>query len=314
LRSDSGMRLWVVFTAAFAVLALGPLLHIGGDFVFGAGPFRFAVPLPYLGLHFTPLLKGARVPARFDIMVQLGLALIIALSLAYLCRMPSLTKRTHWVCIVAALLVGLEYLRVPYPSFAVKIPDVYRQIAQDQRDVSILEVPVGWRTGWGSTGRNLDSQQLYQVIHGKKLVGGFVSRIPQQQLAMMVDLPGIAGLIAHQEEIELRVSPSEARRVIIRKQMIELIEHMPEVLKDLVLADTSVRRFLVGPESIERMAPPVADQVMSQLRDVAKLGYVVVHPPYSQHPPLLDYLKKSMQLEALVSQSEIKAYRVVNNR
>ena len=45
-----------------------------------------------------------------------------------------------------------------------------------------MEVPLGWRTGWGSTGRSLDRQQLFQIVHGKRLLGGFASRIPEEEL------------------------------------------------------------------------------------------------------------------------------------
>ena len=59
------MRFWLGLTLLFFLLSLGPLLHLGGDFVFGFGPVRFAVPLPYIVVHYLPLIKGAwRVTMR----------------------------------------------------------------------------------------------------------------------------------------------------------------------------------------------------------------------------------------------------------
>ncbi|HIG56324.1 MAG TPA: hypothetical protein EYG11_06155 [Candidatus Latescibacteria bacterium] len=83
LWGDEAVRPWLLLTLAFFLLSLGPLLHIGGDFVFGAGPVRFAVPLPYVVVRYLPLIKGARVAARFDIMVVLGLAALSAYGVRY---------------------------------------------------------------------------------------------------------------------------------------------------------------------------------------------------------------------------------------
>ena len=62
---------------------LAYLLHVGGDFIFGVGSLRFAVPLPYVVVRYLPLIKGARVAARFDIMVALGLAVLSAYGVRY---------------------------------------------------------------------------------------------------------------------------------------------------------------------------------------------------------------------------------------
>lgn len=304
------VRLWVIVTLVFAILSLGPLLHIGGDFVFGAGPIRFALPLPYIAIHYIPLLKGARVPARFDIMVQLGLALLCAFALTNLLYR---VRRRRLLGLVVALFIFLEYFRTPYPNFHVNIPPVYREIALDHRDVGILDIPLGWRTGWGSTGRSLDRQQIYQVIHEKRIIGGFVSRIPESELNALISLPGVARLLDLQENVILPSPPTAVRRDAIRQQMIELIDHLPNFVVERVLRDSSVRNFMVGSYEGDKVdnASRSTSGSLRDLVDRAQLGYVVVHPPYSRETDIIEYIEGNMSLERFYDRDGVVAYRVV---
>ena len=136
LRTNEAVRPWLWIALAFFVLSLGPLLHIGGDFVFGGGPLRVAVPLPYIGLRFMPLIKGARVPARFDIMVALCIAVLIAFALWH--ARARWQHANRWTALVAILLC-LEYLRLPYPIAPVSVPSAYEEVARDPRDVAVLD-------------------------------------------------------------------------------------------------------------------------------------------------------------------------------
>jgi len=310
LRGEEEVRPWLWLTLIFFLLSLGPLLHVGGDFVFGFGPVRFAVPLPYIVVHYLPLVKGARVPARFDIMVELGLAVLCAYALRYWLQ---LTFRAWPPALGIALLISLEYLRVPYPTSPVEIPEAYQEIGREERDVAVMEVPLGWRTGWGSTGRSLDVQQLYQIAHGKRLVGGFASRVPESQLQAMADLPGVKPLLALQEEVEVVQPPTVRRRAAIREQMQELIEHLPGFVVERVRRDPSVRNFLEPPPSTAGDISPVVDPERGRglkLVELTRLGFVIVHPPYSRHAPLVDYLQAVLPLEKFYDRDGVVGFRV----
>ena len=309
LRSDRAVQPWLWLTLAFFLLSLGPLLHIGGDFVFGFGPVRFAVPLPYVVVRYLPLIKGARVAARFDIMVALGLAVLSAYGLRY--WLGRVARPGSWTAAIV-ILVALEYLRMPYPVAPVDIPDAYEEIASDGRDRVVMEVPLGWRTGWGSTGRSLDRQQLYQIVHGKRLLGGFASRVPEDELQRMAALPGIGRLLALQEELPAPHSPTAARRPFIRAQMRELLQHMPDFLLERLMRDDSVRNFLAE-TSVERQIAEQAPRSgsLQSLVDAVGLGYVFVHPPYSAHAPIRHYLETGLPLEKFYERAGVVGYRVV---
>ncbi len=312
LRGDEGVRPWLCITLVFFVLSLGPLLHIGGDFVFGIGPVRFALPLPYISLRSLPLIKGARVPARFDIMVAMGLAVLCAFALTHLrARIPHANR---WTAAIA-LLVALEYFRLPYPVAAVDVPQVYEEIARDPRDVAVMDVPLGWRTGWGSTGRSLDRQQLYQIVHGKRLIGGFASRVPEEQLRRMAALPGMAQLLALQEELPEPFSPTAARRGAIRQQLVELLDHLPSFVRDRALQDASVRNFL-NDTSTEReiVHDAVYTGEMAQLIEEVGLAYVLVHPPYSSHEQLRAYIEQALPVQKFFEHNGLVGYRILNEK
>lgn len=63
-------RWWWAVAAAAVVLALGPILHVGGAPVFAWMPYRFLAELPLFGLM--------RLPHRWMLLVFLGLAVLAA--------------------------------------------------------------------------------------------------------------------------------------------------------------------------------------------------------------------------------------------
>lgn len=316
LRAEAQVRLWGWMTLIFAILSLGPLLHIGGDFVFGVGPIRFAVPLPYIIVHYLPLFKGARVPARFDIVVSLGLAVLNAYALRSLLQLKT---RVWPVAAGVALLISLEYLRLPYPTSPVEIPQIYHRIARDDRDVAVMEVPLGWRTGWGSTGRSFDVQQLFQIVHGKPLIGGFASRVAQSKLDAMEALPLAKSLLALQEEVEVPLPPTAGRRDEIRWQLVELLEHLPDFAAEYAKGDASVQNFLTPPATTAAQGSPWPADIekdqrsILQLVEQTRLGYVIVHPPYTGHAPLLNYLKALRPLEKFYAQGGVVGFRTTGH-
>ena len=303
LRSDEAVRPWLWLTLGGFILSLGPLLHIGGDFVFSFGDRRFAVPLPYVVVRYMPLIKGVRVAARFDIMVMLGLAVLGAFGARYWLQRAA--RPAFWTAGIA-LVIALEYLRTPYPVAALEIPPVYAEVARDRRDVTVMEVPLDWRTGWGSTGRRFDRQLLFQVVHGKRLLGGFAARVPEDEIQRMTALPGVGQLLALQEELPAPFSRTAARRPFIRAQIQELLPQLPEFLRERLLRDDSVRRFLADAP----LEPIPRSGLLRDLVQAVNLGYVFVHPPYSGHGGIRRYLEEGLPLEPFFEGDGVIGYRV----
>jgi hypothetical protein len=163
------IRLWAICASIFFVMALGPFLHISGKYVFSIEDTTFSIPLPYLGLYFIPILKGARAASRFDVMLMLSLAVLVGYGLRFLLQR---FDRKEWgsrasavfLAMIAVAILG-EFVSIPSPILDARLPTVYADIGQDKiRAGSVLDVPLDMA---------IAKYQYYQTAHRKKLLTGF---------------------------------------------------------------------------------------------------------------------------------------------
>lgn len=180
-------RFWLIVAAIFFVLSLGPILHLGGRTTFTA--FETTVPLPYLALYYLPLVKASRAVARFDVIVMLALAVLAAAGLVALMRSA---RRRRWpvlgrfhlaIPVLAFLVIGFEFLAVPFPTSEPEVPSFYEEIAKEEGEFAILDIPFSLIRS-----RYL----LYQTVHGKKIVGGYISRV--QPFPFVLHTPAVQQL------------------------------------------------------------------------------------------------------------------------
>jgi hypothetical protein len=162
-------RLWVVFTAVFVALSLGPFVQVAGMNTHVIGPWAL--------LRYVPVIGMARSPARFAILAALGLALLAAYAIDEI-RVRRVAGR--WAGVMAALLAAFELVPAPRPLHSAAIPDIYGRIAAEaSRDESgrLLELPTGIRDGTSSLGDFSALSSYYQTSHGRPMVGGYLSRV-----------------------------------------------------------------------------------------------------------------------------------------
>ena len=105
--------LWLLALLTFVILALGPVLHIGGQTALLPGGGE--IPLPYAWLvRVVPFMDISRSVSRFDAMVMLALGVLAALGLDGLVRrLPG--WRGQVVAFAAIALIVFEFLPAPYP-------------------------------------------------------------------------------------------------------------------------------------------------------------------------------------------------------
>jgi hypothetical protein len=162
-------RFWGLSALVFGILALGPILHIGGISRFGrVGPF----PLPYALLHQTiPLLRISRSVSRFDVVVMLSLGVLAAIGLYWLlCRFQEAgyNRSVRWLATLAAVgLVGLEFWVAPYPMSVPETQPFHYWLAQEPGSFSVLDIPLDW---------DRPANLLYQTVHERPTVSGYTSR------------------------------------------------------------------------------------------------------------------------------------------
>jgi hypothetical protein len=166
-------RLWGWLAVVFGAFALGPFVHIGG--------FNTHIPGPWALLRYLPVVGLARTPSRFSIIVMLMVAMLFAAALTWLGRRwPS---RRPLILATIGVLLAVELLPAPLTLYSAAVPTIYHHIAAAPRDVRVLELPFGIRDGTSSVGDFTARSQYFQTAHGKRLIGGYLSRVSRRRFS-----------------------------------------------------------------------------------------------------------------------------------
>jgi hypothetical protein len=98
-----------------------------------------------------------------------------------------------------ALGLLFELSPVPRLLYSASVPAFYTRVALDPRDVTLMELPVGVRDGTSSVGDFTARSQFFQTVHGKPLVGGYLSRVSRKRIAQLRQDPLLDALITLSE-------------------------------------------------------------------------------------------------------------------
>ena len=156
VRFRRAMRFWILLTALFAILALGPVLHFAG--------MNTNIPLPFALVNNIPILNHIRIPMRYGALVFFGAAILAGAGASILLQWKA------WLVIPLGALILLEAALLPYPTLEFRVPPVYEQIARAQGDFAILEIP---SFHWRHAAKN----ETYQAIHQKRILRAYTNRI-----------------------------------------------------------------------------------------------------------------------------------------
>ena len=245
-------RIWIAVTAAFGLLALGPFVHVAG--------FNTHIPGPWAFARYLPIVRLARTPARLSIVVILGISMLFAAAVTYLGdRWP---RRRRLLLSAVAIALLFELLPAPRPLYSASAPAFYARVTQDRRDVTLMELPVGVRDGTSSIGNFTARSQFFQTVHGKPLVGGYLSRVSRKRMAEVRQDALLDALITLSEGGALDPAREAA-----------LVERGPEF----------IRRGRIGYVVIDndRTPPPLRDFAVRALR----LQHVAAEDSYDLFVP-----------------------------
>jgi hypothetical protein len=196
-------RYWVVFTVFFGSLALGPFVHFAGHNLY--------IPTPWALLRYVPIVGAARMPPRMMAVAMLGVALLLAFAIRDL-RARAQRPAMLVTVITAALLV--ELLPAPRTTYSAAVPHFFDMVAADPRPVAVLSLPFGLRDGMMAFGNPSPASQFFQTHHGKRLVGGYVSRLPSADVAVYTRRRVTAALI---DLSEGKALTPERRAEVVRR-------------------------------------------------------------------------------------------------
>jgi hypothetical protein len=280
IRYRGRVRIWSWTAIIFGLFSLGPFLQINGRYRFDLDGVEATFPLPYVILHYLPIIKANRAPNRNSVLLMLALAVLVGYALAWIMQtrrgqetMQLIRRPQMWLATLLCGLLLFEHLALPLPLSDARVPEVYQTIAADPAPVSVLQVPLGWRNSFGTFGPEKTLLQYYQSVHGKPMIGGNISRAPDFKMNYFRRIPFFAVM----REIQFGNAPDPA--------MVEAAQAQAEDL--LYLYNTG---YVL-------LYPPIPDR-----------------PPYSDHwQAAWDFTKATLPLEdePFWAQDGIEAYRVV---
>ncbi|HTP07126.1 MAG TPA: 6-pyruvoyl-tetrahydropterin synthase-related protein [Anaerolineae bacterium] len=154
---------WLISGLACLILALGAQLLFDG--------VTYPVPLPFALLQNIFPFSFLRSPDRFNIIVSLPLAMLVAFGLASILQRFASSAARITIAALASLVILFEYLSVPYPMMPLPETSPFLlSLAHDNPPSAVLDLPMG---------RNPSKLYLYfQMQHQQPLVEGHVSRTP----------------------------------------------------------------------------------------------------------------------------------------
>jgi hypothetical protein len=183
-------RRWGAVALAAGVVALGPTLRVNGD--------STGLPLPYRLMSSLPLIRLSRQPDRFDVLITLALALMVAYGAREIvncklhianrrsspCHLVTSSPRQYLSTLVTTLLgalLAIDYLAAPIITRSPAIPPFLASLPRGD-DGALLEYPFHDRSPYRDAER-----MLFQTVHGRPISGGYHSRrYPQPQLGLPV--------------------------------------------------------------------------------------------------------------------------------
>jgi len=258
-------RFWLAAALLFALISLGPGLHVLGHYQFpwlswmrmGTVAQRLGVPmkpewvrmfdeapmipLPGAVLQLLPFFKWTRAPSRFIAVTMLALAVLAGFGVT---RLREMLRDRRWlrlpastvVTVMMGLVVLLEFCIFPFPTTPATVLAFYRRLAEEPGDFAILELPI----------KPYQLQpQYWQTIHGKQLVYGHISRVPEERFAYLdfiasevyhptgyFEAVDIRYLVLHEDQLA-GLEPAEA----------EALETALETNFELVKAEETLRIY-----------------------------------------------------------------------
>lgn len=189
---------WAGVFAFFAIMALGPFVYFDNDKTFDLLGWEFSISAPFRLFKEIPLVGLRRVPARMIVYGYLALAVLAPLGLTVLAeRIKRVSPVAAGATVAIALTIILaEYWNPPVGTAQYNLPPFYERVADEDGDFALLELPVGRITGTVQRGDILGGgmTNYAQITHGKRTIGGYISRGQEDDVLWLRAQPGIGYL------------------------------------------------------------------------------------------------------------------------
>jgi len=182
---------WIVAALFFALLAMGPQMHLvtlGWEQIPAPGEAGGGWSLYALLNEFVPFMRISRSVSRFALMVQMCMAVAAAIGLATLLRRAKGATR-YWLPGLVTVVIVAEAWGVPYPLSPPDISPFYEEVAAQHiapapRVENAPNFMAGVTGDPAAPGAMLNLPMnydrpgylLYQTVHGMPLTVAYISR------------------------------------------------------------------------------------------------------------------------------------------
>jgi hypothetical protein len=235
-------RPWLGLAMAFASLSLGPFVQVAG--------VNTLIPGPWALLRYVPVVGLARSPSRFAVVATLLVAVLFAAAVA---AIRERARRPALVTAIIIALLGFELWPAPRPLAAASVPSVLDIIRADPDSrVRVLHLPTGIRDGASSLGDFSAKSQFYQTYHEKKLIGGYLSRVPGRKKRSMMSFPFTSALITLSQGHPL--TPEQEYRAWRNRGRFLHRSHLGYVVFEHDRTPPALRRFAIQALELEFVA------------------------------------------------------------
>jgi hypothetical protein len=186
----------------FGIMALAVLAAIGLDQLMSwikrywkAAAALAVVPpivLAWVALERWDEPLSTAIPVMLGVVAVSALCVTSSFIFTRRLRHPSLVL-APMVGVMAIGIVALEFWNPPIAVTSHSRPEILRQISDDAGDFTVLEAPLGRRTGWtfagDPTGATLPL--YYQSLYEKATFGGYLSRVHDEGFTWFLEQPGL---------------------------------------------------------------------------------------------------------------------------
>ena len=189
------------------------------------------------------------MPSRFGVLAMLGLAILFASALSALAERHR--RRRPMLLAAVGLALAFELVPVPRTLYSAEIPGVFRTIAADPRPVRVLNLPFGVRDGLSSLGDFNASSQYFQTWHGKRLIGGYLSRVSERHKQFQRRQPVLSSLMRLSEGLPL--TPAQRARATRFAARFIRTADVGYVVMDRTRVKPELRAFAIEAFNLERI-------------------------------------------------------------
>jgi len=178
-----------LFSLFFLMLiSIGPYLQVNGAVT--------AVPGIYLVYHQIPYLNVLREPGRFDIAIELMLAVLAAMGIVHLHSVVQKKEGAKLLSAVFIFFILIEYNTVATNAGMLNrmysnatIPTVYKELGLIQGNFTVLELPALPDFSSNAPAFYPGLAMYYQTAFKKPIVGGYTTRYNTTQIFSLMNVP-----------------------------------------------------------------------------------------------------------------------------